>query len=295
MKLAYIIMCHKNSRQVSDLIEQVRSPDIDVFIHIDKKAIDFSLPKYDNVYILPDEQRINIQWGTITVIEATLNTIRYMISSNKRYDYVFLISGQDYPIKSNKEINDYLHRNKGANYIEILNHSDKIYERYRKRNEIVYCNWILRSSMIAKIIKKIYICITGGYDYSFSILKRKNNTGLRFEFGSQWWCLTYDCVQWISNYIDSNRETLAFFSCAAVPDESLFQSIFMISPYRETQRDKLTYLEWEANSNHPRVFTKKDMSLLQRSECLFARKFDETIDEEIITLIKNDNNQEQTF
>lgn len=71
------------------------------------------------------------------------------------------------------------------------------------------------------------------------------------------------------------------------PDECLFQTVFMNSPYREKRQGNLTFLEWYDN-NHPRTFVESDFSLLKSSNCLFARKFDLDVDRKIIELLKSD-------
>ena len=285
MKIAYLVLCHKNQEQVTKLIETLSDDNIDFFIHIDKKAIDFTLEKRNNIHILPFEKRIDVQWATKSMIDATIELIHFMLEYEKKYDYVFLISGQDFPIKTNAEIQKYLTENFGFNFIEILPHTNKLWKRYKKRNDLYYPRWMQKPSKIIKVVKKIYIYLSGGYNRTFRLFIRKNNVGINYEFGSQWWCLTYECLLWIINYIDSHRSVLDFFNNALTPDECLFQTVFMCSPYNKYQHDKLTYIEWDKNKNHPRIFTKNDYELLRTSNYLFARKFDSNIDKTIIILL----------
>ncbi len=54
----------------------------------------------------------------------------------------------------------------------------------------------------------------------------------------------------------------------------------------ETINDHLQYINWSnKGSAHPAVIRKKDIGALEKSEKLFARKFDETIDYDILDLI----------
>ncbi len=287
MKLAYIILCHKSPKQVWDLIQQLNAKDTDFFVHIDKKAEDFKLPTRENIYVLPEENRIDVQWASKSMVVATLSAIRYLFAVGKKYDYICLISGQDFPIKSNKEIEKYLTERNGSNFIEVLPSDDPRYKRYRKRNEILYPAWMLRRTTIVKIIKKLYIYLTGGNVRTFRVFQRKNTMGLPFAFGSQWWCLTHDCLEWIYKYIETHAEVLSFFDYALVADECLFQTVFMTSPFKDTRRDNLTFLEWESNQNNPRVLTVQDLDLLKSCRHLFARKFDVTVDGDIFELLKN--------
>ncbi len=287
MKIAYLILCHKNSTQVNSLIKMLNTNDVEFFVHIDKKVKTFELDKAENVFVIPEKDRVDVQWGADSMVIATMKLIHFMLDVKKMYDYVFLISGQDYPIKSNTEIQEFLNDNYGQNFIEVIEHSDKLYKRYSKRNEIFYPKCLIKTSIPAKIIKKIYIYLTGGHNHTFRALKRKNEIGLSFEFGSQWWCMTFDCLKWVADYIDKNN-IMSFFENTLTPDECLFQTVFMASPYKNTRNDKLTYLEWSENKNNPRVLTIDDYEILKRSNCLFARKFDISVDKRIIERLNNE-------
>ena len=54
------------------------------------------------------------------MIDATVNLMESVFTSKIKYDYIWLISGQDFPLKSSQEIiNFFLEKNKGKNFIEI--------------------------------------------------------------------------------------------------------------------------------------------------------------------------------
>jgi hypothetical protein len=45
---------------------------------------------------------------------------------------------------------------------------------------------------------------TGGFNHTFKIFKRKKPIDYNFQFGSQWWTLTYDAVMYILDYCNNN-------------------------------------------------------------------------------------------
>lgn len=285
MRIAYLILCHKNPRQVEKLIQQLDDGNSDFFLHVDKKA-DISSYQFNitNVHYVPEQKRVDIRWASIEMVSATLLLMDLVRETHTKYDYISLLSGQDFPIKSNTDIQLYLQANKGFNFIEIIPHSDLRYKRYLKRNLIYYPKWMYGESKIIKALKRMYIILTGGNNHTFSMCHRKNKLAMDFEFGSQWWCFTYDCLSWILDYIKCNPNYFCFYKNAMTADESFFQTIFMSSPYKDQRKDKLTYLEM--GKNHPRVFTEDDYGLLMdgRNE-LFARKFDDNVNAEIVSKI----------
>ncbi len=283
MKVAYIILCHKNPAQVDALIDSLYTPDTHFYIHVDKKTRSFELRQREGVFFLDDALRVDIQWGTMGMIHATIHAIETVLGSTTAYDYVTLLSGQDFPIKSKDAIAAFLEAGRDINYIEVLEKGSPMHRRYEKRTQLYYPKSIQKATTVCKILRKLYIYISGGYGGTLKLFRRKNVTGLPVAYGSQWWTLTYDCLAWMQAYWKQHPEYVRFFENTMVPDECFFQTLFMASPFHHKRGDKLTYLEWSENQNNPRLFTLADIEdLLGRTE-LFARKFDIGADSRILT------------
>lgn len=110
MRIAILIQCHKNPKQINLLLERLNHPDIDCYLHIDKKA-DFAdkIIHRENVFVLPDEQRVSVEWAQISQVTATLNLLNTAVACIRGgYDYYWLISGQDWPLRSADEIVKFL-------------------------------------------------------------------------------------------------------------------------------------------------------------------------------------------
>ncbi len=105
MHKAYIILAHKEPEQLYRLIEKLDDNSSDFFVHIDKKIdlsvfnklIDFK----DKVHITKREES---NWGEIGIVKAILSAFEAIKKAGKVFEQIILLSGQDYPIKSN----DYL-------------------------------------------------------------------------------------------------------------------------------------------------------------------------------------------
>ena len=72
--------------------------------------------------------------GDISLVDATLHGMRAILQDGRK-GYCILISGQDYPIKSNVAINDYLKKNSGFDFVE-LKPINKLWNDYRMRCSI---------------------------------------------------------------------------------------------------------------------------------------------------------------
>lgn len=165
MKLAVLIQCHKNPEQINCLLSVMKNDSVDFFIHIDKKSnISESLVRRSDIHVLSQSERVNVQWGTFSQVQATLNLLNNAVS-NREYDYYFLISGQDFPIQPVEKLLKLLQNNKNANYINLLpslNNGLSKQNNYDKRNQIVFNNWILKKNSFNRIIRLLYIALTGG-------------------------------------------------------------------------------------------------------------------------------------
>ena len=120
MKIAILIQCHKNPKQINLLLERLNHPDIDCYLHIDKKA-DFTdkIIHRENVFVLPDEQRVSVEWAQISQVTATLNLLNTAVAGIRGgYDYYWLISGQDWPLRSVEEIVEFFMQHNGENFIQ---------------------------------------------------------------------------------------------------------------------------------------------------------------------------------
>lgn len=104
MKIAILILCHKNPKQINLLLDKLNHQDIDCYIHIDKKA-DFAnkITKRSNIVLLPDEKRVSVEWAQISMVTATINLVEEAHRHGK-YDYYWLTSGQDWPLYSADEM-----------------------------------------------------------------------------------------------------------------------------------------------------------------------------------------------
>lgn len=116
MKSAFLIVAHGNFDMLKYLIRALDYKNNDIYIHIDKKCgnIDFSqfqnITQYSKVECL--KNRISVLWGGISQPHSTFLLLENAIRGGQ-YDYFHLISGVDFPLLSNEEIDSFLTRHQG--------------------------------------------------------------------------------------------------------------------------------------------------------------------------------------
>lgn len=111
--------------------------------------------------------------------------------------------------------------------------------------------------------------------------------GWKFYDGWTWFSITDD----FARYVLANEALIErIFSKAKAPDEMFMQTLAMNSQYHNRLACADDYLlgskrliDWKRG--RPYTFRKQDADELIASHCLFARKFDERIDGEIIDML----------
>lgn len=274
MKLAVLIQCHKNPEQINCLLNVMKNDSVDFYVHVDKKSsISSQIEKRKDIHLLPDEDRIDVQWGGFSQILATLNLL-YAATLNG-YDYYFLISGQDFPIQGINSLLKLLINSGGGNYIDLvpsLNNGLYRQNNYDKRNQIIFSPWLLKRTKLMRLIKRLWVIVTGGYKRTFRIFQRKNNLNLKFYFGSQWWCLNDQFIRYMLEYLKTNPQYLEFYKRTSCPDESFFQTLFMNSPYADTKKEYLHYIDWSERKSSPKNLSINDLPEMLKSGKFMARK-----------------------
>lgn len=298
MKLAILLLCHKNAEQINLFLDTLKHPDIEFFIHMDKKAnIVDQIEQRPDIHILPSNLRVDVKWSGFSMIEATLNLL-WEAYKAKKFDYYWLCSGQDFPLVPASEIVRYFETHQGKNFISLrpsFNYQNNHHENHLdKRNVIKYPKFLMGRHFFARLFKRLYIELSGGWNSTYSIFRRNGKfSTVSFYFGPQWIAITNEFTKWLFTYLVANPWYEEGYKSSLTPDESFFQTLFMMSPYKETRCDYLHYVDWTSRDgkikNSPNTLTIGDYVIMKNSRYLMARKFDMNVDKKVILKLSTDN------
>lgn len=285
MKQAILVQCHKNPKQVNLLLDALDDPNLDIYVHIDKKSnIGSEIKTGKQIHILPDEYRVDVGWAVFSQVEATLNLMRYAAAWGE-YGHYLLCSGQDYPLVKASELSDFLNKNADFNFVQIWasKKGGGYTNNYDKRTEIYYPYSVLGNTLPKRIAKRALVELTGGYNRTWPIFRRKQLENVDFYFESQWVCISGEMEKWVEEYIKNHQEFIEFYRHTNCPDESFFQTLLMNSPYKDRRQDYLHYIDWSSGGNSPKNLDVSDIDRMMKSGKLMARKFE---DEGVIEILK---------
>lgn len=283
MKIAYLILAHDNPAHLRRMIRALRENWTEIFVHIDTKA-----PRglFDTVRDEPQthfiDQRVSACWGGFSLVRATLNLIEAACSSVDRPDRFVLLSGADYPIRSNRTILELLSRPK-TEFISAIRMPTPDGRKPLSRLETLYFEEARGG------YKPLRVLCTQANRLLERYYKRDYRSAigdLRPYAGSQWWALSKDAIEYIVNFIDQNDQFVQFYRRSLIPDEMFFHTIVGNSPLSHRISRNVTYADWTAglkrnpstlSIEHIERFADPNFVLDDvegKGPCLYARKFD---------------------
>src|SRR5262249_29956629 len=100
-RIAYLITAHNHPEHLARMVNALDCSGSTFFIHIDKKSdaapFEALLRAKSNVVFAAD--RINAKWMGFSLVSVSLTLLETAVRYG--FDYCLLLSGSDYPIKSN--------------------------------------------------------------------------------------------------------------------------------------------------------------------------------------------------
>lgn len=283
---AYLIMCHNHFEQLMMMLAALDDERNDFYIHVDKKSISCPKGKIQSVVkkgtcVFVDS--IEVNWGAYSQISCELILLKAAVQ--KQHVYYHLLSGVDFPIKSQREIHNFFERNCGKEFLGFCKEDQRkdflyrvcLYHFFQERigNEKgqdfgtrQWCKWEHR---LLKIQKWMHV----------DRLKKQHDI---FYKGANWFSITHGLATYVISQEKLIKKIFRWSNCG---DEGFLQTIAMMSPYKDhIVRDHMRLIDWERGT--PYIFRKEDYEQIKSSPYMFARKFDEQVDREIIDMLYHD-------
>ncbi len=216
------------------------------------------------------------------MVQATLNLLRAAQAHPLPFDYYCLISGSDYPIRSNAYIHSYFEDHQNCEFIKILDFMHKEKSRLLPRLKyFVFERGLNRQTLFNTCLFQLNQRIL-----STPLFKRnyqKHLGGLKPYIGSAWWVLSDRTIRYIFDFMEKHPKIVNFYRHTAHPLEMFFHTIIGNSPFFDNVTSSVTYTDWSPHAISPTVITDKHVrdleihlrqteSQSEAEEFLFARK-----------------------
>ena len=264
MKIAHLILTHKNPAQLERLLNNLEHPNFHFFIHLDRKT---PIQPFEYLAARPDttflRNRAAVYWADFGTIQATLNGFHEIPIDN--YDYINVISGQDFPLKTAGYIYTYIKTRKGSEFITCESIEGPWKQAAGRVQNYSFINWRFPGRFrVEKLINFILPTPRKFPIPDHQIVGRAN-----------WFTLTPAAIHYSLSFLDQHPELIRFYKWVWGADEFIFSTILYNSPFRAKIVDNLIFVDWPVNHHgHPNIIGTRHLPALQSTDKLFGRKFD---------------------
>lgn len=301
MRIAYLVYAHQHPDQLARLIHALDAEFAAFFVHIDAKVdarpfIDRVGPSPRVVFVA---DRVKVYWMGYSQVEATLALMRAAARGvqNGPFDRYVLLSGSDYPIRSNRHIREIFLRSPDTEYLMFWKLEDNP-EWLHKIERYHLLDSRLTNRRAGFAPTRAFYQVAHGLIHGV-LPKRRHPPGLIPYGGSSWWMLTHGAVSCALDYLDRHPDFVRFYRRTHAPDELVFHTILMNSPFGANVHNRsryeefmrlwmnggdartvmlmghefnLRYIEWDPAREFPATLDERDYRALEATNCLFARK-----------------------
>lgn len=270
--IGYFILLHRFPEQFKRMFRAIYAPGNSYVIHVDKSsgpelATDIAefLKPYQGVAIIESQKAL---WGGYSLVEAELRGMAKLLTMNSSWSHYINLSGQDFPLKSQAYIADFLRAHPHRQYIRVL---DQRAIRPDTMNRVSHMFIEARGRMYRTRLPRAFL------------------KGATPFIGTQWKAVTRGFCEFAVHHPSADRFK-SFYRRSFIPDEAFFQTLMMNSGAQgEVMNDDLRTIDWIPDGEiklRPRTFVAADALRLTLSPDLFARKFNEEEDAAIFDLLE---------
>jgi Core-2/I-Branching enzyme len=301
MRIAYLIMAHDQPDHLHRMVKALDCDGAGFYIHIDNK-VELStfrpeMLEKENVHFL--RTRVDIQWMGFSQVEAILMLMqKAFMQEGSRFDHFVLLSGSDYPIKSNSFIKKFFETSTKE---FIMFHRLEDRPTWKYKIEYFYPIDLVPIYGHSKGIEKSYwrrLFWGRFFKYQWLMPKRSYMAGMIPYGGSEWWMLSYGCVAYVLWFVQENPRFVSFYRYTHSADEMFFQSIILNSEWARRVQNfdaymewrsipsnikensmlaedsfNFRYVDWSVEREEPSILDERDWHDIRKSLDLFARKF----------------------
>jgi hypothetical protein len=282
VRFTYLILAHRDLDQLAALVARLLrdDPEDRVILHYDRGSPEsdaalarFGEPFGPRLTLVP---RIRCRWGHRSQVEAILLLLDRALDTP--FDYVHLISGQDWPIRTKTELLAGLEP--GALYLSfeeppMPERMDAYHFHDRLLGPSAHATTLrYRTQLLLRRLGRAWTRLAGPRTCPFGPAWRK---------GSTWWSLprpaAEHAVAGLRALIESRR--LHHTLCA---DEHAIQTLLAYSAFAPFIRPNRRFIRWQPGRSSPDLLTAADTPALLASDAWFARKLDRAVDPFFLSL-----------
>jgi hypothetical protein len=249
VKIAFLILAHKEPQQVAKLVDVLSSEGDIVLVHLDRSS---GAEGFQHLPLIAERQAVT--WGGYGMIRAT----NALLSAANDFDFAYLLSGQCFPLRPVSWLKSQLRDGRDRIEAARMPNPWRPMWRLEQRHANAAPDWARRP------LKRFLLNLTSRPNFY-------DRFGIVPHGGSQWWCLRRETVEAIAQFRRERPDYDRYMRWCHVPDECYFHTL--TAHFSDAIGPSLTKALWDEGGSHPKYLTQADAELLSTGEVFAARKF----------------------
>lgn len=273
--ICYLVLAHASPNHFARHIDALTCGGNRAVVHVDAKT-NIDPFRGANPAATFVEDRVRVNWGGFSIVEATLRMMRAAVAAVPDADWYALTSGDAYPLRDQGAIEEFLNSDGGAAYMSILPMPSPGVDKPLRRLSGYYIEHDPRTTKASAFYKAVHRLIHRNYGRALG--------GMRPYAGSQWAVWRADVVRYLIEQVDTRPGFVEFCRNTHIPDEHFFQILLGNSPFADAVRPGVMYSDFSRTSGGPAILGDGHVERWRTSpltwssayghhELLFARKF----------------------
>lgn len=267
MKHAYLILAHNEPKLLQRLVSALDDARNDIFVHVDAKVAQLPMLSTEHAGLRMTSRRVDVHWGDLSMMEAEFVLFEEALASG-HHDYYHLLSGVDFPLRSQDAIDAFFNENIGREFIGFSSIPEKELDRKMRRYHL-FPKYFRDEALPRRIIRSGFLRLQ-------ELFGIKRNRDIVFRKGSQWVSVTESFARY---FLSKEKWVRKVFNHTFCCDETVMQTLAWNSQFKasiyDTELDGVGCVRkigW--NTQGCLVpWTRGDFDELMGSNALFARKF----------------------
>lgn len=292
VRIAYVVLSHRNPAQVLRLVEALLDgPGAEVLVRHDARhsILDEADLRRLGARSLKDD--VEFEWGGWSQLQLLLACLEGT-ANEVDPDWLLILSGQDYPLRSLAAIEEDLAR---SDHDAMLGDA---WELDTERppappEDDFFLRYAYRHYRVPKFMPHLPKAVRPAAYLREFPPPQKPQLGLRrtrLPFGDGFGCFV--SADWLTlnrraihTILEAagDRRLMRFYRRVSIPSESFFATVLLNDGDLRVARSNRRFISFESPlAPHPTTLTSADLDRMLASGCDFARKFDADTDAEVL-------------
>lgn len=290
IRVGFVLLSHTRPEQTLRLVQTLNilydGPPIVCHHDFGQCPLDTSLFPDNAAFVIPHFKTF---WGCFSIVPAALAGFRMLMHRRNPPDWIYLLSGSDYPSLSSDLVIRMLAQTKSDAFID---HREITYQGVEANGENGEATGFNRPSYL-KLAYRRYCAVAVprpggerpwtfppvGHSYLYhplwrTLMPSPFSRQFRCYAGEHWFTVNSKAAEVLLDETQRAKSLLTYLRGRESPEECFYHSILGNAPLRLSQ-ENLRYIHWPTSEAwHPSTLSTADLAKIQASGAHFARKVD---------------------